>query len=123
MTPASRSPSDDPAPPTSPADASFVVALAQLWADQFQHTTTLAVAAAGGLVILLQTGIVTLHRRWWASLTFFILSAVIGYAGQSAVVDDATRGAVPGRKARIMRMLAALSLGAGGGAAFRLFTA
>jgi hypothetical protein len=116
-------PVHDTASPTRAPDLSFVMGLAQLWADQFQHTTTLAVAAVGGLIILLQTGVVVMHRRWWASMALFVLSAVIGFAGQNAVVDDATEGRLPGRKARVMRLLAALALGGGGGAAFRLFTA
>ena len=34
-----------------PADRAYVVAVAQLWADQFQHLTTLAVSGAGGLLM------------------------------------------------------------------------
>lgn len=46
-----------PAPPhpiaPSPPDP---VALAQLWADQFQHLTTISLAGAGGMLILVETG-------------------------------------------------------------------
>ena len=108
--------------PPPPADVSHVIQLAQLWADQFQHITTLAVAAAGGLLILLQMGVTATQRRWWQAFALFVLSAVLSFAGQTAVVDDATKGAFPGRKARIIRGLAALCLGAGGGAAFRLLS-
>jgi hypothetical protein len=97
-----------------------VIALAQLWADQFQHMTTLAVAAAGGLLVLLQTGLTTTQRPWWHAFALFSASAILSFSGQSAVVDDATRGMTPGRKSRIMRALAALCLGAGAGAAFTL---
>jgi hypothetical protein len=116
------SPPPEPIPSAPPLDPTQLIALAQLWADQFQHVTTLAVAAAGGLLILPQTGLAKAEGQWWHAFALFILSAAVSFAGQTAVVDDATRGATPGRKARTMRALAALLLGAGGGAAFRVFT-
>ena len=85
--------------------------------------TTLAVAAAGGLLIVVQTGLVAVQTRWWHAFALFVLCAAFSFAGQTAVVDDATRGVAPGRRVRVLRALGALALGAGGGAAFKLFAA
>src|SRR5687768_10106470 len=47
------------------------IALAQLWADQFQHLTTLGVAGAGGVLILLQAHLVPQGGKWWLALGLF----------------------------------------------------
>ena len=96
------------APPARPLD---VIALAQLWADQFQHMTTLAVAGAGGLLILLQVGVVSSSRHWWLSFALFAIAALLGMLGQATVVDDATAGSPPGRSVRVLRIGAFLAFG------------
>ena len=87
--------------------------LAQLWADQFQHLTTLSLAAAGGLLILIQSGISEPGRRWWIALLFFALAAVASISGQTAVVDSATRGLRPDASPRRARNAALMLLGGG----------
>src|SRR5690606_32315987 len=44
-----------PAEPSAPSPPD-PVALAQEWADQFQHLTTISLAGAGGMLILVETG-------------------------------------------------------------------
>lgn len=53
-----------------PPNKSDVALLAQLWADQFQHMTTLALAGGGGLLVLLQTGIVSADKTFWSRSCF-----------------------------------------------------
>jgi hypothetical protein len=98
-----------PVPPEKMPD---VALLAQLWADQFQHMTTLALAGGGGLLVLLQTNIVRTDRTFWTTLVLFALMAVFSVVGQTSVVDDATQGRPPGRQTRLMRALALMALGA-----------
>ena len=99
-------------PPQAPPQVPDVAMLAQLWADQFQHMTTLALAGGGGLLVLLQTGVVTANRTFWITLVLFALMAMFSVIGQTSVVDDATQGRPPGRQTRLMRALALVTLGA-----------
>jgi hypothetical protein len=101
-----------------PSRAVDVVGLAQLWATQFQHFTTLGVAGAGGVLVLLQAELVPMEGRWWLALTLFALTALVSAYGQIAVVDEATLGILPGKKPRRLRGLALAFLGAAGGALF-----
>lgn len=101
-----------------PSAAVDLVGLAQLWADQFQHFTTLGVAGAGGVMVLLQAELVPREGRWWLALTLFALTALVSTYGQVAVVDEATLGLAPGRKPRWLRGLALTLLGAAGGSLF-----
>jgi hypothetical protein len=101
-------------PPRTPLDP---IALAQLWADQFQHLTTLGVAGAGGVLILVQAQLVAPAQRWWLALGLFAFTAIFSTYGQIAVVDEASEGRVPGRKPRVMRGLALACMGGAGGAA------
>lgn len=91
-------------------------ALAQLWTGQFQQLTTLGIAGAGGIFVLVQSGLASLEGRWWIGLVCFALTAAFGIQGQIAVIDDATADLAPGRKPRVLRILALMSLGAGAGA-------
>ena len=100
----------------TPATPMDVIALAQLWADQFQHFTTLGVAGAGGVLILVQAELVASEQRWWLALGFFAFTAIFSTYGQIAVVDEASEGRVPGRKPRVMRGLALACMGGAGGA-------
>jgi hypothetical protein len=102
---------DAAARPIDPLD------LAHLWAGQFQHLTTLGVAGAGGLLVLLQVEVMDVTRKWWLSLLLFALTAVFSLYGQVTVVDDASTGSAPGRKPRTLRALALTCLGAVAGAA------
>jgi hypothetical protein len=79
-----------------------VVGLAHLWAMQFQHITTLAVAGGGGLLVLAQTDLVSVSGRWWVSLVLFALAALGAAIGQFHVVEEAAGGRSPGKAARIM---------------------
>lgn len=94
------------------------VALAQLWAAQFQHLTTLGVAGAGGVLVLLQANLIPPDQKWWLALGLFALTALSSTYGQIAVVDQASEGKAPGKKPRVLRGLALAFLGAAGGAAF-----
>ena len=98
-----------------------VVALAQLWADQFQHMTTLAVAGAGGLLVAVQAGLVKVGPRFWAAIITLIAAAMLGMFGQVTVVDDATKGDPPGRSARIVRAIGFMLFGSGSYFVLRLF--
>ena len=102
-------------------DPSHVVALAQLWADQFQHLTTLAVSGAGGLLILLQVDLVKAGPRWWVTLGLFAFAALMGMTGQAAVVDEATKGIMPGRSSRLVRGLVFAAFGSASYSFVRLF--
>ena len=102
-------------------DTSHVVALAQLWADQFQHLTTLAVSGVGGLLILLQVDLVKAGPRWWFALGLFALAALVGMTGQATVVDEATKGIAPGKTARLLRGLVFATFGSASYAFIRLF--
>jgi len=93
------------------------VALAQLWADHFQHLTTVGVAGAGGILILLQAKLFAANDRWWLALALFAATATLSMYGQIGVVDDASEGKLPGKKPRVLRALALASLGAAAGAA------
>jgi hypothetical protein len=94
------------------------VALAALWADQFQHLATLGVAGAGGVLVLFQAELIRFDRGWGLSLALLALTAVLAMVGQLSVVDDATAGRPPGRGARVYRALAIAALGAAAGSAF-----
>ena len=109
----------EPVPPERLPD---VALLAQLWADQFQHMTTLALAGGGGLLVLLQTGIVKADRTFWVALVLFALMAMFSVIGQTAVVDDATQGRPPGRQTRLMRGLGLMALGAAAMSAIDVLT-
>jgi hypothetical protein len=102
----------EPRPPVPPGKLPDIALLAQLWAEQFQHMSTLALAGGGGLLILLQTGIVTANRTFWTTIVLFALMATFSVIGQTSVVDDATQGLPPGRQTRVMRALALMALGA-----------
>jgi hypothetical protein len=94
-----------------------VVALAELWADQFKHIATLGVAGAGGVLIALQAELLRMERRWWLALVMFVATAVLAMYGHIGVVDAASEGRAPGKRQRVIRGLALASLGAAGGAA------
>ena len=98
-----------------------MVALAQLWADQFQHLTTLAVSGVGGLLILLQVELVKAGPRWWVALALFALAALLGMTGQATVVDEATKGIAASKSARVMRGLVFATFGSASYAFVRLF--
>lgn len=108
-----------PAPPhpiaPSPPDP---VALAQLWADQFQHLTTISLAGAGGMLILVETGGYVPSTMWWPPFTFicFAIAAVLALMGQMQVIDAASRGEAPGRAARLYRHAAVFAIALAGGA-------
>lgn len=110
------------AAPQAPPQVPDIAMLAQLWADQFQHMTTLALAGGGGLLVLLQTGVVTANRTFWITLVLFALMAMFSVIGQTSVVDDATQGRAPGRQTRLMRALALMTLGAAAMGAIDLLT-
>jgi hypothetical protein len=93
------------------------LALAHLWSAQFQHLTTLGVAGAGGVFVLIESGVVATGELWWVALAFFALTAVFSINGQIAVSDDAAREQAPGTKPRRLRGAALLCLGAASGAA------
>lgn len=118
--PAELTPSTPTSAPAS-TTTSDVIALAQLWSDQFQHMTSLAVAGAGGMLLLLQVGVMK-QPRWWLSIVPFIVAAFLGITGQAWVVDEATNGVLPGRGLRVLRGLTFAAFGAGLYAAVRLFT-
>ena len=103
------------------ADKAYVVALAQLWADQFQHLTTLAVSGVGGLLILLQVELVKAGPRWWVALALFALAALLGMTGHAAVVDEATKGIPPSKSVRIVRGLVFATFGSASYGFVRLF--
>lgn len=94
------------------------VALAHLWAGQFQHLTSIGVAGAGGVLVLLQAELIPTEQRWWLAIALFAASAVFSVYGQIAVVDEASEGLPPGKKPRALRGFALACLGAAGGAAF-----
>ena len=108
--------------PVPPEKLPDVALLAQLWADQFQHLTTLALAGGGGLLVLLQTGTVRANRNFWVALVLFALVATLSVVGQTSVVDDATQGNPPGRQTRVMRGLAMITFGAAAMAAIDVLT-
>ncbi|NZA27775.1 hypothetical protein H0E84_15460 [Luteimonas sp. SJ-92] len=99
-----------------------LIALAQLWADQFRHLATVGVAAAGGVLILMQSQLIEVQTKWWLALGLFATGAVLAMQGQMGVVDGATAGKPPGRSARIVRAMAAASLGGGGGLVIGILT-
>ena len=107
--------------PVDVAEKAHVVALAQLWADQFQHLTTLAVSGAGGLLILLQVELVKAGPRWWVALGLFAFASLVGMTGQATVVDEATKGIPPGKTARILRGLMFATFGSASYGFIRLF--
>ena len=111
-----------PSANVSPEKLPDVALLAQLWADQFQHMTTLALAGGGGLLVLLQTGIARADTTFWVALVLFALMATFSVVGQTSVVDDATQGRAPGRQTRLMRALALMTLGAAAMAAIDVLT-
>ncbi len=47
-----------------------------------------------------------LQDNWLAALGCFTIAAVFGMYGQIAVVDDASSGEPPGKKARTLRVMA-----------------
>ena len=108
--------------PVSPEKLPDVALLAQLWADQFQHLTTLALAGGGGLLVLLQTGTVQANRNFWVALVLSALVATLSVVRQTAVVDDATQGNPPGRQTRLTRGLAMVVFGAAAMAAIDVLT-
>ncbi len=98
-----------------------VVGLAQLWADQFQHLTTVALAGGGGLLVLLETGIVKVGGRFWATLLLFAMVALTSMVALAAVVEEATQGRPPGRIPRVAHAFALACLGSSAYMFIRLF--
>jgi hypothetical protein len=86
-------------------------------AGQFQHLTSIGVAGAGGVLVLLQAELIPAEQRWWLAIVLFAASAVLSVYGQIAVVDGAFSGHAPGKKPRALRGFALACLGAAGGAA------
>lgn len=113
-------PASEPPPPPSPSQRGWddPVAIAQLWAGQFQHLTTVGVAGAGGVLVLLQAELIPSEQRWWLALALFAATSMLSIYGQIAVVDQASEGQAPGKKPRVLRAMALACLGAAGGAAF-----
>jgi hypothetical protein len=111
-------PGDSTAAPTSQGHRAVDhVALAQLWAGQFQHLTSIGVAGAGAVLVLLQAELIPTEQRWWLAIILFAASAVLSMYGQIAVVDEASSGHPPGKKPRALRGFALACLGAAAGAA------
>jgi len=102
----------------SPRSGPDVGVLPQLWADQFRHLTTLGIAGAGGVLVLMQAQL--LDRGWRVALALFLLSASIAMIGQVVVVDEASEGRLPRKKGRPLRNGALAFLGAGAGFLFAL---
>ena len=97
-----------------------LLGFAQLWTDQFRHLTTLGLAGAGGVLVLLETQVMRASDRWWLALGLFAMTAVLSMYGQIRIVDDASVGRMPGAHARRLRGLALSCLGAAGGAVFSI---
>ena len=87
----------------------------QLRFEQFKHVATLSVAAAGGVLILLQAGYLDSGYRSGAAVALFALAAAMSLFGQNALVDaiDAGRGWT--RPAQVYLVLSFMLLGAGVG--------
>lgn len=96
---------------SDPESMSHLVGLAHLWAAQFQQIMNLALAGAGGLLILVQTELVTTSGRWWVALITFVVAALVSMIGQWTVVEEATRGVLPAKAARRMVGLAYMLFG------------
>jgi hypothetical protein len=92
-------------------NAANVIALAHLWAGQFQQIMNLALAGAGGLLILAQTDLVTISGRWWVALITFVAAAGVSMIGQGQIVDAATEGHLPVKAARRMVAIASVLFG------------
>lgn len=124
VTPIAPTPRDSVTPATPYSTAPSLpdpVALAQLWADQFQHLTTISVAGAAGILILMETDVsVPTPILWWLPFTFFALGAALASMGQLNVIDAASRAETRGRRARLMRHVALAAIEMGGGALMTL---
>jgi hypothetical protein len=86
----------DAEPPAEPAETSERVpeapdpiALSRLWAEHFKYLTTLGVAGAGGVIIMLEAGIIPLEQTSWIALALFVATAVLSLLGQIGVVQPA----------------------------------
>ena len=92
----------------------------QLRFEQFKQIATLAVAAAGGVLILLQAGYVESTFESGTVVAAFALSAALALFGQDKLVEglEASKGRTPA--ARILLLLSFALLGAGIGLLIRL---
>lgn len=119
--PADAAPAPSPKPPAEQGDPTLeLVALAQLWADQFRHLATLSVAGAGGVLILMQAELIEADAKWWLPLGLFVTTAVFAMYGQMGIVDGASSGKKPALLAQLTRGMATACLGAGGGSAIAI---
>ena len=88
----------------------------QMHAQAFQQISLLAMAAAGGALVMFQSGVFKV-RPWTAILAAIILAfaALAGVIGSMTLTRGATEGLEIRKQLRIMQMLAFFLLGAGTG--------
>lgn len=87
----------------------------QLRFEQFRQIATLSVAAAGGVLVLLQAGYLASTIKSGAAVATFAVAAALSLLGQNTLVDNIEKGRGWTRGARTYLMLAFLLMGAGVG--------
>ena len=102
--------------PAAPAAARPPDVVYQLWFEQLKQINTLAVAATGGALILLQMGFVEATAVSGASVLAMVVAILVAMNGQNALIEEAGRGAQPGGGVRVRREIAGALLAAGAGA-------
>jgi hypothetical protein len=103
-------PSEAPAPASRLAELTY-----QLRFDQFKVLTSLSVAAAAGVLILMESGYVPTDLKSGLALGAFVLSTVASLSGQDTLIATLENGCTPSWKTKGWRIVATLMLGIGAG--------
>ena len=104
-----------PSEPNVPSGLTY-----QLRFEQFKQIATLAVAAAGGVLILLQAGYVESTFKSGAVVAAFALSASLALFGQDKLVEGLEAGKGRTQTARLLLFVSFALLGAGIGVLIQL---
>ena len=104
-----------PSEPNVPSGLTY-----QLRFEQFKQIATLAVAAAGGVLILLQAGYVESTFKSGAVVAAFALSASLALFGQDKLVEGLEAGKGRTQTARLLLFVSFALLGAGIGVVIQL---
>lgn len=87
--------------------------ICQLWFEQFKQYAWLAVTAAGGTLLLLQSGFLAASVQTGGAVAAFSLSAGTAVIGQEKLVDHITVDRGIGNTIRAFRLASGLLLGVG----------
>lgn len=89
--------------------------ICQLWFEQLKQLAWLGVTAAGGTLLLLQSGYLSASTQSGTAVGVFAFAAVTAVLGQDKLVDHLTEDRPIGSTIRAFRLLSSILLGVGVG--------